>query len=116
MEERRRQRADWIDHLVAESEGPVMVQLSLETGVAFPVEVFADHGPGFVGPVALGVSQQLEQGLLDWLLWWKQRVSPGGDEVVGGDESEWRQFGREAARLREALQQELGNDFVVRCS
>src|SRR3954453_9519455 len=108
MDDERRPRATWIDRLEAASAEPVMVQLSPEPGVTFPVEVFPDHGPGFVGPDALGLSQQLERDLINWLHWWQHHVSPGGDEVVTGDDAEWRRWGREGQRLRQALQQELG--------
>jgi hypothetical protein len=116
VDDERRPRATWIDRLVAASAEPVIVQLSPEPGVTFPVELFTDHGPGFVGPDALGLSQQLERDLINWLHWWQPHVSPGGDEVVTGDDAEWRRWGQEGQRLRQALQQELGEAFLVRAS
>lgn len=70
--------------------------------------------PGFVGPDTLGLSQQLERRLIDWLRWWQHHVSPGGDEVVAGDEAEWQRWNQEGQRLRQALQEELGEEFLVR--
>jgi hypothetical protein len=110
----RTHRATWIDRLVAASAEPVNVQLSSEPGVRFPVEVFADRGPGFVAPGSLGLSQQLERDLIDWLHWWEHHVSPGGDAVVAGDDAEWWLWGQEGQRLRQALQRELGEEFLVR--
>lgn len=114
VDNERRHRATWIDRLVAASDEPVNVQLSPEPGVAFPVEVFADAGPGFVGPDTLGLSQQLERDLVDWLRRWEHHVRPGGDEVVAGNDAEWLLWGREGQRLRQALQEELGEEFLVR--
>ncbi|MBA2952703.1 hypothetical protein GON03_22015 [Nocardioides sp. MAH-18] len=114
MDEVGSQRAKWIDRLLAQTVGPVNVQLSPEPGLTFPVEVFAEHGPGFVAPGTLGLSQQLEHDLIDWLSWWQRHVSPGGDEVVDGDDAEWRRWGHEGERLRQVLQQELGQEFLVR--
>jgi hypothetical protein len=113
-DEPRSSRAEWIDRLVAESTTPVRVQLSPEQEVGFPVEVFVEHGPGFVGPGALGLSQELETDLIEWLRWWQHHISPGGDEVVGGGEAEWHRWGQERERLRKRLQSELGGEFRVR--
>ncbi|CAN5146992.1 hypothetical protein BH09ACT12_BH09ACT12_37010 [soil metagenome] len=112
-EQQERQAADWIDRLVAQTDQPVKVQLSPEQGVAFPVEVFGEHGPGFVGQGTLGLSLHLEDALMCWLRWWQRHVSPGGDEVVDGDDVEWRRWSHEGERLRQALQQELGREFLV---
>lgn len=114
MDELRSPRAEWVDRLVARSSGPVGVQLSPEQGVGFPVEVFVEHGPGFVGPGTLGLSHEIEHELIAWLQWWKDHVSPGGDEVVGGGEVEWRRWVQERDRLRQRLQSELGDAFRVR--
>ena len=74
MVEERKRRADWIDRLVTQTGEPVRVQLSPEPGISFPVEVFAGSKPGFVSPGTLGLSQQLERDLIDWLRWWGQHV------------------------------------------
>jgi hypothetical protein len=107
-------RARWIDRLLAQTVGQVNVQLSPEQGLTFPVEVFAEHGPGFVDSGTLGLSQQLEHDLIEWLSWWQRHVSPGGDEVADGDDVEWRRWADEGERLRQVLQQELGHEFKVR--
>src|SRR5215210_5288536 len=78
--ETRRPRAEWLDQLVARSEEPIGVQLSPEQEIDFPVEIFAEHGPGFVASGTLGISQGLEDDLIQWLRWWQRRVSPLGDE------------------------------------
>ena len=109
-------RPEWIDRLRAQAGEPVIVQLSVEQGVAFPVEVFDEHGPGFVGPRTLGLSQQLERDLTAWLRWWQQHASPTGDAVVAGDDAAWRRWDREGDRLRQELQQELGREFRVLAS
>jgi hypothetical protein len=115
-DEEGKHRAKWIDRLVAQTGEPVHVQLSPEQQVRFPVEVFVEHGPGFVGPGTLGLSQQLERDLIDWLSWWQQHVSPGGDAIVNGDDAEWRRWALEGERLRQVLQRELGQEFLVRGS
>lgn len=114
VDEAGRQRAGWIDRLVAQTVGPVEVRLSPEQGPTFPVEVFDEHGPGFVHPGTLGLSNQLEHDLIEWLSWWQRHVGPGGDEVADGDDAEWRRWGQEGERLRQVLQQELGHEFLVR--
>jgi hypothetical protein len=73
VDEVGRNGVKWIDRLLAHTGERVNVQLSVEQGLTFPVEVFAEHGPAFVGPGTLGLSQQLEHDLIDWLSWWQGR-------------------------------------------
>jgi len=110
----RRQPAPWLEELVARSDGPVEVQVSPEILVDFPVEVFDETGPGFVRAGSLGISVALQQELIVWLRWWQVHVNVNGDEVIAGDEDEWRRWERDGSSLRERLQQELGPDFSVR--
>jgi hypothetical protein len=112
--EQRSPRADRVDRLVARTDGSVRVQLSAEIGVDFPVEVFDERGPGFVQPGTLGLTHDLEGDLIAWLRWWQQHVSPGGEEIAGGDDREWEQWSEEGRVLCERVQQELGGEFLVR--
>jgi hypothetical protein len=102
-----------VDRFLAGRETPVKVQLSVEIGVQFPVEVFDQHGPGFVQPGSLGLSEPLVHDLTAWLQWWQRHVNATGADVVGGDDSEWRSWKQEGDWLARRLQTELGSDFRV---
>jgi hypothetical protein len=112
--EQRVAPAAWIRDLQELTKGQVMVQLSLDIGVEFPVEVFGERGPGYVGPGTLGLSRDLEVGLTRWQLWWADHVEVCGDEVTGRTIHERGDWSQEGNRLRERLGQQLRSRFRVR--
>jgi hypothetical protein len=104
-----------VKDLQARTEGPVLVQLSPEIQVTFPVEIFFDErGPGYVPAADLGLSVELEEELTTWLHWWQTHVDPGGEEVIAGTRGQWRQWNEDGDRLLQRLREELGPGFQVR--
>lgn len=102
-----------IRDLLARTKGPVRVQLSSEVGVEFPVEVFDERGPGYVGSGTLGLSRELAHGLVLWHRWWEDHVDWCGSEETAGTDEEWREWSEEGDRLLERLRQQLGPAFQV---
>jgi hypothetical protein len=112
--ERREAPALWVRELQGRNKRPVELQLSCETGVDFPVEVFDERGPGFVGTGTLGLSRDLENDLIRWQRWWENHVDEYGTEATGGTDAQWQSWSTTADRLAERLRQELGPAFQVR--
>jgi hypothetical protein len=110
----RGEPAQWVRDLEAKTKGRVRVQLSPDIGVDFPVEIFDEHGPGYVDPEDLGLSGQLADDVARWQMWWGNHVSGDGDEVIGGTDEEWRAWSVERDRLCSRLREELGSRYDVR--
>lgn len=109
-----RQPAAWIRHLQRVGEGPVRVRLSPDFYVEFPVEVFAEHGPGYVSAEMLGLSDELGSDLTAWQRWFDDHTDTGREPMEMGPESEWDEWSRLGDALRARLRQELGPGFDVR--
>jgi hypothetical protein len=110
----RREPATWVRDLQERTRSAVCVQLSADLGVDFPVEVFDEHGPGYVTPGSLGLSSELEEDLMRWQRWWEDHINGDGDEIAGGTDDEWRAWMLQRDALVERLRQELGDGFCVR--
>jgi len=82
--------------------------------VNFPVEVFDEHGPGYVSAEMLGVSDELGSDLTTWQRWFDDHVDTGREPMEIGPKPEWDEWERQGEALLQRLQAELGPEFDVR--
>ena len=112
------QPGQWLRDVRDRSSGPVRVQLSCDFTVGFPVEVFVDGHPGYVGPEMLGISDGLATDLTEFQRWWEAHSSfdddlEDEDQESPAEKAEWRRWQEDGASLVERLKTELGPGFEV---
>lgn len=106
----------WLRDVRDHASGPVQVQLSCDWFVGFPVEMFVEGQPAYVGPEMLGLSQALTDDLIAHQRWWEEHASFDDDgERSEGDveRAGWRRWGEDGAYLVERLRTELGPGYEV---
>jgi hypothetical protein len=106
--------ATWIRELPRSTDGRIRVQLSPDFFVDFPVEVFGEHGPGYVSAEMLGVSDELGSDLPTWQLWFDDHMDTGREPMEMGPQPEWDEWESRGEALLQRLRTELGPDFDVR--